>query len=83
MRHMAARGLSMRALAVQVGVSWAYVYKVKHGKIPLAAERIDTWTKALGLRGEDAQAFGDAARWALVPDAVKPWVIDRFGSYKR
>jgi hypothetical protein len=78
-KHMAARQLSMRALAKQTGVSWAYVYKVRHGKIPLAHERVDAWVKALGLRGDDATAFADAASWALVPNAIKPWIVERFG----
>lgn len=73
-RHLAAKGLSLRAFARLTEVPVSLLSRLKSGERAVPTERIEAWADHLGLRGDDRSEFIDAAMWTAVPKRLQPWV---------
>lgn len=58
--HLDARGMNRRAFAEQVACHTALVTMVAKGRRRVPPHAIDRWADALGLEGEEREAFIDA-----------------------
>ncbi len=77
-RLLTERGLTARSFAKSAGVAWSFVHRIQKGKHPPPWDRIETWAELLDLSARECRTFVDAARWAHVPNYVRPWLAQRF-----
>ena len=73
-RLLEARGLTQRAFAEAVGVSQSYVAQMARGIGPFAADRIEGWSDALGLKGRERERFRLLALLTQCPQEIRDHV---------
>lgn len=72
-RHLAAKGISLRAFARSAGVPVSLLSRLKKGQRAVPVGRIEAWADHLGLRGDERAEFIDSAMWTAVPKRLRPW----------
>ncbi len=71
------RGLTVRKFAEKVGVAWSFVHQVRRGHSILPLDKVESWAQALGLDGAVRADFIEAAKWAHIPVALRPWIAEK------